>query len=151
MDKFKTQLSSAEKYLDSSKKAMEEFTKQNKNVLALAQTTDKLKSKIAEFVDKSDNVKKISVAFKDVQDAAKKISDKLTPVKNVLEKVKTGTNSVKGAFELAAKKPPQSRKSYSRLLTYARTLLKPPLKLLLKQLKPELRRLQHLLKQRRKL
>lgn len=104
MDKFKTQLSSAEKYLDSSKKAMEEFTKQNKNVLALAQTTDKLKSKIAEFVDKSDNVKKISAAFKDVQDAAKKISDKLTPVKNVLEKVKTGTNSVKGAFELAAKK-----------------------------------------------
>lgn len=104
MDKFKTQLSSAEKYLDSSKKAMEEFTKQNKNVLALAQTTDKLKSKIAEFVDKSDNVKKISAAFKDVQDAAKKISDKLTPVKNVLKKVKTGTNSVKGAFELAAKK-----------------------------------------------
>ena len=104
MDKFKTQLSSAEKYLDSSKKAMEEFTKQNKNVLALAQTTDKLKSKIAEFADKSDNVKKISAAFKDVQDAAKKISDKLTPVKNVLEKVKTGTNSVKGAFELAAKK-----------------------------------------------
>lgn len=104
MDKFKTQLSSAEKYLDSSKKAMEEFTKQNKNVLALAQTTDKLKSKIAEFADKSDNVKKISSAFKDVQDAAKKISDKLTPVKNVLEKVKTGTNSVKGAFELAAKK-----------------------------------------------
>ena len=104
MDKFKTQLSSAEKYLDSSKKAMEEFTKQNKNVLALAQTTDKLKSKIAEFADKSDNVKKISAAFKDVQDAAKKISDKLTPVKNVLEKVKTGTNSVKGAFGLAAKK-----------------------------------------------
>ncbi len=34
----------------------------------------------------------------------KKISDKLTPVKNILEKVKTGTNSVKGAFELAAKK-----------------------------------------------
>ena len=104
MDKFKNQLSSAEKYLDSSKKAMEEFTKQNKNILALAQTTDKLKSKIAEFADKSDNVKKISAAFKDVQDAAKKISDKLTPVKNVLEKVKTGTNSVKGAFELAAKK-----------------------------------------------
>lgn len=104
MDKFKTQLSSAEKYLDSSKKAMEEFTKQNKNVLALAQTTDKLKSKIAEFADKSDNVKKISAAFKDVQDAARKISDKLTPVKNALEKVKTGTNSVKGAFELAAKK-----------------------------------------------
>lgn len=104
MDKFKTQLSSAEKYLDSSKKAMEEFTKQNKNVLALAQTTDKLKSKIAEFADKSDNVKKISSAFKDVQDAAKKISDKLTPVKNALEKVKNGTNSVKGAFELAAKK-----------------------------------------------
>ena len=72
--------------------------------MALAQTTDKLKSKIAEFADKSDNVKKISAAFKDVQDAAKKISDKLTPVKNVLEKVKTGTNSVKGAFELAAKK-----------------------------------------------
>ena len=83
---------------------MEEFTKQNKNVLALAQTTDKLKSKITEFADKSDNVKKISSAFKDVQDAAKKISDKLTPVKNALEKVKTGTNSVKGAFELAAKK-----------------------------------------------
>lgn len=104
MGNFKNKLSSAEKYLDSSKKAMEEFTKQNKNVLALAQTTDKLKSKITEFADKSDNVKKISSAFKDVQDAAKKISDKLTPVKNALEKVKTGTNSVKGAFELAAKK-----------------------------------------------
>ena len=33
MDKFKTQLSSAEKYLDSSKKAMEEFTKQNNCLL----------------------------------------------------------------------------------------------------------------------
>lgn len=104
MDDFKNKLSYAEKYLDSSTKAMEEFTKQNKNVLALAQTTDKLKTKISEFAGKSDNIKNISAAFKDVQDAAKKISDKLTPVKNVLEKVKTGTNSVKGAFELAAKK-----------------------------------------------
>lgn len=104
MDDFKNKLSSAEKYLNSSQKAMEEFTKQNKNIVALSQTTDKLKSKISEFANKSDNIKNISAAFKDVQEAVKKISDKLTPVKNVLEKVKTGTNSVKGAFELAAKK-----------------------------------------------
>lgn len=100
LDGYKSKLASAEKYLESSQKKMKEFTDENKNIIALSESVDKVKEKISSL----SSVQTVTKKFEELKSKAGGIAEKLEPVTSKLKAVQNTVSTVKGAFELAAKK-----------------------------------------------
>ena len=100
LDDYTSKLKSAEKYLESSQKKMKEFTDENKNIIALSESVEKVKDKISSL----STVQNVTKKFEELKSKASGIAEKLEPVTSKLKTAQTAVNSVKGAFELAAKK-----------------------------------------------
>ena len=100
LDGYKAKLASAEKYLESSQKKMKEFTDENKNIIALSESVEKVKDKISSL----STVQNVTKKFEELKTKAGGIAEKLEPVTSKIKKVESAISPVKGAFELAAKK-----------------------------------------------
>lgn len=129
LDGYKSKLSTAEKYLDSSQKKMKEFTDENKNIIALADTVNKVKEKatylsngLVILVKNTKAFQAGSGSIKKVKDEFSKLSEKVTDLGNKFPKtaktistagkaistpfkaIKPLIQNLSGAFQLAAKK-----------------------------------------------
>lgn len=129
LDSYKSKLSTAEKYLDSSQKKMKEFTDENKNIIALADTVNKVKEKatylsngLVILVKNTKAFQAGSGSIKKVKDEFSKLSEKVTDLGNKFPKtaktistagkaistpfkaIKPLIQNLSGAFQLAAKK-----------------------------------------------
>lgn len=100
LDGYKSKLSSAEKYLESSRKRMKEFTDENKNLISLANSVDKVKEKVSGL----SVIQSISKKFEELKNKAGGIAEKIEPATSKIKKVQSAVSPVKGAFELAGKK-----------------------------------------------
>lgn len=100
LDGYKTKLSSAENHLESLQKKMKEFTDENKNIVALSESIEKVKQKISSL----SAIQTITKKFEELKVKVGGIVEKLEPVISKIKKIKNAISPVIGVFELVARK-----------------------------------------------
>lgn len=120
LDGYKSKLASAEKYLESSQQKMKEFTGANKNIIALADSVEKVKEKFSSL----SGVQSVSKKFEELKDKAGKIADKFQPITSNIKKVGNAISPVKGAFELAGKKAAEIKEKLEPAISVCKNVAK---------------------------